>query len=338
MATRFVSHPASHIPGRILKTLILVFVGLVGVPSPWAAGNAGELQGELRINSEPASRAVVYLTQVDGRPISAPPVEKTIRQENIRFIPDFLIVPPGSTIRFENHDDEIHNIHSDLPENRFDTGAHLPGTVKTVTLKHPGAVPLRCRTHPPMRGLIFVAPSPYVAVTDNKGKFVIRDVPPGTYRIEAWHSRLTPEERSRGARVSVVGAGPNTVQLSFDAKAGAGVDLTDTPDRDWSSVVDQIRAELDRAIAIWKKGNRTAATMTVMSAQSKLYGESGLREKITQTIGADHAEDLERRFDAIRKQVQGIGGTEAVTEAGLREDAGALIDRLTADAGKLKTR
>ena len=113
---------------------------------------AAEITGRVLINSEPAERAVAYLTNTDGRPLSPTPVEKTIRQENIRFKPEFLIVPAGSAIRFENHDDEIHNIYSKTAENRFDTGAHVPRTVKTVMLKNPGAVPIRCRTHATMRG------------------------------------------------------------------------------------------------------------------------------------------------------------------------------------------
>lgn len=100
-------------------------------------------------------------------------------------------------------------------------------------------------------------------------------------------------------------------------------------------MVEQIHVELGRAIALWKKGNRTATTSTVMSANSKFYGESGLREKIAQVFGAERALEHERGFDGLRKRIQGIGGTEPVTEAVLRQEAGLLIDRLTADVKKM---
>jgi plastocyanin len=308
----------------------------------WAFGSAartdqesGTVIGEVLINAAPAAGAVVYLQPQGSRPSEPAPREVTIIQEQLRFKPSFSVVPAGTTVRFENHDDEIHNIYSKSGANRFDTGAHLPGTVKKVTLKERGAVPLRCRTHQNMRGLIFVSPSPYYSVTDDRGQFEIRNIPSGSYRIEAWHPRLTAEESARGGQTLDVKAGPKVLLLRFDAKAPSGADLTETAQQDWTSIVEQIRAELERAIASWKKANRTAATSTVMSAQSKLYGESGLRERIAQTIGPDRALEHERRFDSIRKQIQGIGGTEPVTEAALRQEANRLIDGLTADVKKM---
>jgi plastocyanin len=310
--------------------------------APWAFGpaaradqNSGTLKGEVLINAAPAAGAVVYLQPQGNRPSEPAPREVTIIQEQLRFKPSFSVVPAGTTVRFENRDDEIHNIYSKSGANRFDTGAHLPGTAKKVTLKEPGAVPLRCRTHQNMRGLIFVSPSPYFSVTDDRGEFEIRNVPVGSYRIEAWHPRLTAEESARGAQVLKVDAGPKVLQLRFDAKAPSGTDLTETAGQDWTSVVEQIHAELERAISLWKKGNRTAATSTVMSAMSKLYGESGLREKIAQTIGPDRALEQERRLDSIRKQVQGVGGTEPVTEEALQRESGLLIDGLTEDVKKI---
>lgn len=303
--------------------------------APRAGQDSGTVQGEVLINAAPAAGTVVYLQPQGSRPPEPAPREVTIIQEQLRFKPSFSVVPAGTTIRFENHDDEIHNIYSKSGANRFDTGAHLPGTVKKVTFNEPGAVPLRCRTHQNMRGLIFISPSPYFSVTDDRGQFEIRDVPHGAYRIEAWHSRLTAEEAARGGQFLEVDSVPKVLRLQFDAKAPIGADLTETAGQDWNSVVEQIHSELERAISSWKKGNRTSATSTVMSAQSKLYGESGLRDKIAQTIGPDRALEQERRLDWIRKQVQGVGGTEPVTEEALRREASLLIDGLTEDVKKI---
>jgi Carboxypeptidase regulatory-like domain len=38
-----------------------------------------------------------------------------------------------------------------------------------------------------MSAEMMVAPHPYYAVTDESGQFEFRDVPPGTYKIVAWH-------------------------------------------------------------------------------------------------------------------------------------------------------
>lgn len=318
------------------RPLTILILGIaLGLPPPAESDPTGIIRGQILINSKPAAGAVVYLKPLDNRPLLSAPVEKTIRQENIQFHPDFLIVPAGTTLRFENHDDEIHNIHSKSPQNRFDTGAHLPGTVKKVTLKNPGAVPIRCRTHPTMRGMIFVTPSSYFSPTDERGRFEIRGVPQGPYRIEAWHPRLSSEEQKEGGQDVDLKLGEEDLVLRFTARAAAGADLTDSAGRDWRSIVEQIRTGLERAIALWKKGKSTAATLTVMSTHSRFYGESGLRERIAQTFGAARATEHERRFDALRKQMQGIGETEPASEAALRREAGTLVDGLMADAHKM---
>ncbi len=315
------------------RLAVLLFVVPL-LPSTVGAATGGGVTGRVLINSEPADGAVVFLQPPPG--VSFPPssAQRTIRQEKLRFQPDFLVVPAGAMIRFENHDDEIHNIHSRAPQNRFDTGAHLPGTVKEVTLKHPGAVPIRCRTHETMRGLIIVTPSPYFALADTLGRFEIRNVPPGRYRMEAWHPRLTSEERALGAVDLDLDTEAQIVQLRFTAKAPTGTDLTETMGHDWVSVVEEIRTELDRAISHWKNGSLTAATSRVMSVQSRLYAESGLRDAVAKTFGKDRAAEHERRLDALRKRIQGIG-TETTTESMLKTDAAALVEGLMRDADKL---
>jgi plastocyanin len=323
--------PPRH--GHALRLAVLLFVAPLLPSTVGATGDAG-LTGRVLINSEPADRAVVFLQPPPGVSFPPAPVQHTIRQEKLRFQPDFLAVPAGATIRFENHDDEIHNIHSRAADNRFDIGAHMPGTVKEVTLKNPGAVPIRCRTHDTMRGLIVVTPSPYFAVTDTRGRFEIRNVPPGRYRIEAWHPQLTAEERTAGAVSLDLETGVRVIELRFAAKAATGTDLTETMGRDWTSVVDQIRAELDRAIGQWKNGSITAATSRVMSVQSRLYAESGLRDAVAKVFGKDRAADHERRLDALRKQIQGIG-TAPATEAVLEREATALVTGLRRDAEEL---
>ena len=316
-------------------TRLLIAVILSAAFFPIEVGaQTGGLTGRVLLNSEPADGAVVYVTRTDGRPLPPTPVEKTIRQENIRFRPDFLIVPAGSTIRFENHDDEVHNIYSKTPENRFDTGAHLPHTVKTVTLKNPGAVPIRCRTHPTMRGMIYVTPSAFFSPTNAQGRFDIRDLPPGSYRVTAWHPRLSPEEQAEGAVDLQLTAATQSVELRLHARAQAGSDLSGTNDQDWSLVVDQIREALEKAVDLWKDGSVTPATAKVMSAQSRLYAESGLRNAIAERLGNSRADEHERRLDTFRKRIQGIGGEET-SEAVLRQEASLLINGLTADIKKI---
>ncbi len=47
-----------------------------------------------------------------------------------------------------------------------------------------------CDSHPWMHGFVQILDHPYAAVTNAKGEFSIKDIPAGTYSIEAWHEAL----------------------------------------------------------------------------------------------------------------------------------------------------
>ena len=46
-----------------------------------------------------------------------------------------------------------------------------------------------------MSCVVLVLQNPYFAVTDGRGGYTITNVPPGTYRLKAWHERLPPQTR-----------------------------------------------------------------------------------------------------------------------------------------------
>ena len=74
------------------------------------------------------------------------------------------------------------------PFNRFfDRASHgYVGTVKRVTFDHPGLSRLFCNIHPNMAAYIMVVDTPYFAVSDGRGEFVIRGIEPGAYTYRAW--------------------------------------------------------------------------------------------------------------------------------------------------------
>jgi hypothetical protein len=53
-----------------------------------------------------------------------------------------------------------------------------------------------CNVHPWMRAFVFVFASPYYAVTNTAGDFKLRNLPPGTYTIEAWHEKYGRQDQS----------------------------------------------------------------------------------------------------------------------------------------------
>jgi len=66
-----------------------------------------------------------------------------------------------------------------------------------------------------MHAYLFVTEDPYHAVTDGGGRFVIDDVPPGTYKIAVWHEILGNRER----QVTVAPGETATADFTLEAVA-----------------------------------------------------------------------------------------------------------------------
>jgi hypothetical protein len=46
-----------------------------------------------------------------------------------------------------------------------------------------------------MHCVVLVLDSPWYAISNEKGNYSITNVPPGTYRLKAWHERMPPQVR-----------------------------------------------------------------------------------------------------------------------------------------------
>jgi len=46
-----------------------------------------------------------------------------------------------------------------------------------------------------MHCIVLVLENPYFASTDENGRYAITNIPPGTYKLKAWHERLPADER-----------------------------------------------------------------------------------------------------------------------------------------------
>lgn len=112
-----------------------------------------------------------------------------IDQKDMLFLPRVIAVQHGRPVRFDNSDNINHSvsIFSAVKENSLNVFV----TAKDPVVKDFSAekAPLRvgCVLHPSMTAWIYVAPHPWVAVSDEKGAFAIKDVPPGKYKLMLRH-------------------------------------------------------------------------------------------------------------------------------------------------------
>jgi hypothetical protein len=120
------------------------------------------------------------------------------------------VIQTGSTIRFRNSDKEPHNVYS--PEGRYNLGTWPTGETRDYTFKKPGIYTQLCNLHPDMLAYVVVVDTPHFAVTDATGAFLIRNVPPGKYRLVAWHEKKDRLERD----VEVIAGPPLELDLVIE--------------------------------------------------------------------------------------------------------------------------
>jgi plastocyanin len=118
-----------------------------------------------------------------------------VAQEGAMFSPHVLPIMVGTTVEWPNNDTIYHNVFSDSDAKKFDLGLYKNPTEKSVLFNKPGRVDVFCSIHESMHCIILVLENPYFASTDENGDFKISGVPPGTYKLKAWHERLPADEK-----------------------------------------------------------------------------------------------------------------------------------------------
>jgi plastocyanin len=139
------------------------------------------------------SGAVVYLEGVPGPFPDTSREVHSIHQRNKQFEPRQLVVLKGSTIEFPNDDRIDHNVFSLSRALRFDLGMYRSGVSRKIIAKRAGVVDVFCNIHAEMSAKILVLETPYYAVTDARGRYTLRGVPPGHYTLRIWHARGEPQ-------------------------------------------------------------------------------------------------------------------------------------------------
>jgi plastocyanin len=143
---------------------------------------------------------VVFLEgKVGTNAISTNVVQVTtarVAQKGAVFTPHVLPVVAGTTVEWPNHDDIFHNVFSDSEAKKFDLELYKGNPAeKRVMFDKPGKVDVYCSIHANMHCVVLVLENPYFAVSDADGKYTITNVPPGTYKLKAWHERLPADEQ-----------------------------------------------------------------------------------------------------------------------------------------------
>lgn len=154
--------------------------------------NGGTITGTVKCTRvRYPENVVVYVEEVGDNKYPAPEEHGVIDQLILTFVPHVIAVQKGTTIDFPNSDSVRHSVFS--PEyscQQVNLGTYDVGVVKQVRFEESCEIPLLCNVHIEMSAFVLVLDNPYFSVTGKDGIFEIENVPPGNYKLSAWHEKL----------------------------------------------------------------------------------------------------------------------------------------------------
>ena len=160
---------------------------------------------------------VVSLKNAVGGAADAPPVAGPVVLDQIGcvYVPHVVALRVGQVLRAKSSDQTMHNVHG-LPDRNtpFNFGMTAAGQTKDLTFAAAESFKVKCDVHPWMSASVNVFDHPFYAVTDERGRYEIRNLPPGKHTLLFRHDFLGEQE----VEVEVADGGTATADAVFGKK------------------------------------------------------------------------------------------------------------------------
>ena len=178
---------------------------------------------------------VVYLDKVkQGKNWPAEPFTRKAQmdQKGCLFTPWFQVVRKKDSMTIKNSDPVLHNIHireligikvgkargvkrTMLNEAQPSAPGDPAQDLNTkISPRRSNFIAINCEAHNFMFAWMFAADHPYVAVTGTDGQYSLADVPPGKYKLTAWHPSLGMQQK----KITVKAGGKITGNFTYKTK------------------------------------------------------------------------------------------------------------------------
>jgi plastocyanin len=180
---------------------------------------AATLQVDLQDSSgKPLADAVVFLESRDAKAAAKPAMGIEVAQVGKQFAPQVNVVTVGTAVQFPNRDTVRHHVYSFSAIKNFELKLYVGTPAAPVVFDKPGIAVLGCNIHDAMTAWIVVVETPYYGRSALGGHVTLENVPPGSYRLRAWHPSLPVGAPAIDQALSLAPAGGSST-LKLPVKA-----------------------------------------------------------------------------------------------------------------------
>jgi uncharacterized membrane protein/plastocyanin len=151
----------------------------------------GAYSNEILIKNGRLQNVLVRVTKgIEGKVFTDVPAEEVeLDQYGCIYNPRVVGARVGQKVTFINSDPIFHNVRSVTSENqKFNMAMPRQNQRETKVFARPELfLQAKCSVHPWMGAYVAIFDHPFFSVTNEKGEFSLKNLPPGNYTLEAWH-------------------------------------------------------------------------------------------------------------------------------------------------------
>lgn len=178
----------------------------------------------VRVNGDALQNVVVVLEGVtQGKPFATQSTELVAK--NCVYLPYVTILSKkdagGPALKILNTDTVMHIYHAYevvRATRRHLSAVALPGTASglldKLEVRKGNVIKIECDLHNFMHSWARIVETPYFVVVGEDGSFKIEDIPPGRYKLVAWHPTLGEQKQE----VNIGSKGMTTADFTFAGK------------------------------------------------------------------------------------------------------------------------